>query len=192
VIASTFGPRDSYDTGAAWLVSTALAPTAGAYQAWAESFTTLFAAPLASFRVAQRVVDATDPLRVDLLVGESLDVATLLESFASTREGIVDYASLLHPVLLPGETYWITLSVAPTERGHYGWWWNDQHVSGEQHFQGDPNDQWLIAAAERGAFDVTVGPAVTSPEPATLALLATGLLALGAAQRERTRGRPTR
>lgn len=198
VVAGSFGPGDSYlplnvDS---WATGT----SGGVYSENAVGFQTSLGAS-AAFAQARVAFDYhasdADPLLVfRLLHGSDINSVTVLETglvvfpYVSQSSGltgelsaIVTWGSVLHPMLLPGETYW--LAVAPsTPTEPFGWQHNDQGEAGYQ-ARFDPAGAWTTSPLVAPVFEIAALDPFVAPEPATALLLAGGLVVLGLGARRR-------
>jgi hypothetical protein len=193
VTASTFGPTPGFTPDAGYFISNG----AGELQASvANPFVAAFGGSLASIRVATQPIfgGATGPIRVGLYSGADMNTATLLEDFlGSSPSGtgtIVTFLSALHPQIVASQQYFVAMWTDDTNGAYY---WNttsDARRMSDVWFRRGPTDPWAPSSADGGtlttanAFDVTVN-GTTAPEPATLALLGSGLLVIGGIVRRR-------
>src|SRR5439155_26879021 len=88
---------------------------------------------LAQFRFAANWFAGTNSVNVGFYVGSDLNTATLLESFtfsanAQATAQLFTAVSTVRPFLIPGNTYFIALSVGASTT--WGWQWNDQGRNG--------------------------------------------------------------
>jgi len=193
VFATTFGePGDTYQTstGTAW----AIGGTGDTGRA--AGFVVATAYDLTQVRVADNFFSAANTAANNTLtVGiwqnttNDMNGATLLEAFTFTTAVIATPAiftgtSILHPLILPGDFYFIseTVPIDPVASAVWGWQWNDQGALGfvVEHGGGS----WGPSTATTPttpAFEIS-GNAV--PEPA-VGWLAGGLCLLAFTQRRR-------
>jgi protocatechuate 3,4-dioxygenase beta subunit len=158
VLSSNLGLGDSFQTStaAAWTtggaskLSNAVAFTVPGSQTYR----------LAQFRFAADWLSGTNSAHVGLYAGSDLNTATLLESFtfsasAQATAELFTAVSTVRPLLLPGNTYFISLSVdGPSTT--WGWRWNDQGMTGYLARSGA--GAWVAASAVTPAFDVSATP----------------------------------
>jgi hypothetical protein len=156
---SNFGPGDTYQgsTGTAWAVGD------GGNGSNAVSFVnpSTTAVELREFRFAANWFSGINTLNVGFWGGSTdLNSATLLESFTFSANAfrvpqIFTAVSSVRPLLLPGQTYFITLSVPGAPTTIWGWQWNDQGQNGFlARFGTDP---WFAETVVTPVFDVS-GP----------------------------------
>jgi hypothetical protein len=161
-LVSNFGPGDSYQnsTGTGW----ATGDGGNSSNAVAFVNTSGTVSTLKQFRFAANWFAGINTLNVDFW-GDSddLNTASLLESFTFSADAfrvpqVFTAVSTLHPALLPGNTYFITLSVPGAPATDWGWQWNNQGQNGSwwARFGSDP---WFMeTTAVTPAFDVCVAP----------------------------------
>jgi hypothetical protein len=123
----------------------------------------------------------TGEATVSFLTGPDLSTATLLESWILTDWNfapppIFSFASLTASLLVPNDVYWLRIMNGPSAT--LGGQWEVSTVANGVWASDNLGVGWSSFPAEPApAYDVS---AVTvAPEPASLGLLATGLLGLG-------------
>jgi hypothetical protein len=168
VVASTFGPGDSYDHSSGWLVSP--------FQQISQGFTYTGGAGFFLSQIRLALLDAGgSPYSVSFLVGTDMNSAVSLESWSAAApggSGILSLSSALNPVFVNGSTYWVSADNA----GSGGWFLSNTGATGLMYKQGGPT--WnQCPTCTSSAYDVTAAT-VATPEPASLALFATGMLGL--------------
>lgn len=177
VVASTFGPADSYDTVSGWSISP--------IQSIAESF--VYSGPtgyaLSQLRVA--LFASASPFTVSFLTGSDMNAATMLESWSSFSAfpGIVRLSSSLAPELLTGQEYWVSVM----NNSSSGWYWSVQGSQSVMYTHGNATGPWLdCSTCTSETFDVTATAVTATPEPATMVFMVTGLFCvLATAHRRR-------
>jgi len=102
---------------------------------------------------------------------------------------VVVFNSALNPVLTAGTSYWL-VAAALDSTTIVEWDFNstgDTASGGNAAFNtsGSLTGPWLSAALTRSAFEIDGTPIAPVPEPATLLLFGSGLIALGARDRRR-------
>ncbi|TMJ02757.1 MAG: carboxypeptidase regulatory-like domain-containing protein, partial [Bacillati bacterium ANGP1] len=164
VLASDFGPGDTFQTstGTAWAIggsqsaSAAVAftiPPGQTYQ-------------LTQFRFAANWFAGANTLSVGFFVGSDLNTATLVESFTFSASAfqtpqLFTAVSVVRPLLLPGNTYFIALSVPGAPATQWGWQWNIVGAAG--YFARFGSGAWFAeTAATTPAFDVSGVPVTGS------------------------------
>ena len=191
VAVSTFGPGDSFRLDAPFHEIASIGPTGG-YRATSVSFFSGASGQLSTIRLAAFTTFDHQPLRVGLYGYPPNLPMVLLEEFLVTppaaNGSIVTLASVVHPLLAEDGFYELRLSAGPSAGlSAYSWNYTDQGIQGFMKVQDAPDGPWTdVPIALAPAYEVTV---TAAPEPASVALVATGLLALGGA---RTRARRAR
>ncbi|MBS0266085.1 MAG: PEP-CTERM sorting domain-containing protein [Planctomycetes bacterium] len=184
LIAGNFGPGDSYQTGGgnSWGVGYDFSVPPSYYSiavAFTNTSSTTYS--LDQFRFAANYYSGTNSLTATFYGGSSdLNSATLLESFTFSAPTPYDQyiyvaSSTVHPWLLPGETYFITLSVPQDSETLWGWQFNDQGQTGGWLTQIN-SDPWYELTYVTPVFDVHASPV---PEPSTLIMFSLLMVTLG-------------
>jgi len=166
VLTTTYGPNASFQlgTGTAW----AIGGPGNASAAVSYVNATATFVRLERFRFAANWFSGTSILNVGLWVGSSdLNSATLLESFVFTTTATQSPRTFTafsdtRPLISPGETIFITLSVPGAPGTIWGWHWNNQGQTGYLARFG--TDHWFVAPGQTPAFEI-LGTQV-SPVPA--------------------------
>lgn len=121
--------------------------------------------------------------------GAVLESFSIAGSALSWPYGLLTLSSVLHPLLHAGQTYWLT--ALPTAGFDGAWAWNNTGVMGNFNASDDGFQQWYSHPDNPANAMLIEGTPVTPPaavpEPSTLVLLGTGLIA--ACRRGLARGR---
>ena len=198
VVAGNLGPGNSYLHGVSnsWRTGYDGSQTPPLQFDNAVSFvyTGSLAAQVQQFSWVVNFYSGTDNISASWFSGANINTATFLgvsgvwpasfsnpgsEYFLTTGGGGL--------VLQPLQTYWIEFTLPVPSQGIWGLQTNDQGQTGywsRAWDLTDPNNPvdlgWTLQTGDTPAFEVrTVNPTTVTPEPATLALTATGLLFLG-------------
>ena len=179
VTASTFGPGDSFTPGPGYFISSG---DGEFFSSVANPFVATLGGALSQVRVAAYSFGVVgDGVRVGVYRGTDMNSAVLLEEFTATPPAgtgtILSFTSVLAPQIVAGDAYFVAM-IASTNEGIYVWNFNDQGITADMQFRGLPENGWSADASTAAAFDVTVRASAV-PEPATVALLAGGLLVVG-------------
>jgi hypothetical protein len=138
------------------------------------------------------------PVTVSLLHGTSIGTATLVESWtqsgaAASSDQIFSLTSLTDAALVHGDTYWFELSIAQAPPpNNYNWAWNLSSTTTGTVATYNGTSWTTTGSATDFAFDVKANAVGTlqsvTPEPATMSLMALGLVGIaGVRRRKRSR-----
>lgn len=194
IIFSNFGPGMTFNTSTGWNVSGA---NVFGGRVVAQSFSPLTGFTFSNAQLAIGIIDGPNLLQVVLMTssGALQQPDTIIETITLTNavspftpSGIVLANSTLHPVLNPGEQYWL-VAFAPNDTTFMAWNFsvNDSPqafslLNGSHSLTGP----WEFGSP-RGAFQVVGTPI---PEPATILLLGPALAVI-TLRRRRRRNRQT-
>ncbi len=191
VLYSTFGAGDAFDSHRIQYVGWGDAIPAGFEDRQvANRFTVGLGAEVTSYRVAVSHFSVGDPGQglLSLWSGNAAPT-TLVEPDIGFDIGrgnplIATIDSLVHPMLMPGEVYWLVLA-APESPELFRWYQSNQPVSPDWdlQFRDDIHD-WTSAGTMASAFDIN-GAGASAPEPGTALLAGGALLMAGLARRNR-------
>lgn len=176
----TFGAGNSYDIGGRFGVD----GSAG-FQAF--QFTPIASGTLDDVSVALgRRTFATTQTQFDLYDGTASALGILLESFVIPNTvtpglspgAVVTFSSILHPLLTPGQIYWLSYSEPDAADGSSSlWFFNDQGLTGTRLTSALP-----AATNVMPAFRINV----SVPVPSTILLMVLSIAALSwTAKRDR-------
>ena len=188
-IYTDLGPGDTYSTASFLTVSGGLSPGAYHYD-WAMAFTAPGDYTLDAIRLAVGLVSGTPAdLNVAFAANGGGLPGTILEAWTLGSIGPINgplttAASVLHPLLAAGATYWVLADAPVTSSAIFQW--NASLSAWGFHAMRYNEGSWTNSSETPfGAFDVQGTPAV--PEPATLVLLGSGAAALAWQRRRSSR-----
>jgi hypothetical protein len=172
-IYTTFGPGQSFDTTAGWVIGTG---SGFDQEEIAAEFVSSADYTLDSIDFAATYVSGSDGVTLEIAANNSGEPGAAIESFpfliSSTSATIYTADSLLHPALAAGTAYWVVLSADDPAQTDILW---NRSTTTEGFSSKSGAEPWLrqteLAAP---AFDVLATAAV--PEPATFSLLLGPLL----------------
>jgi hypothetical protein len=197
VLYTTFGTGDSYDSNFQFVGATAIIGGSSQNRQVANRFTVSSDAEVTGYRVAISHYDAPDPDGLLSLWSGDSAPGTLLEADIPFVTGlgaaeIAAVSSVVHPLLSPGNTYWLVLGAQAGEL--YRWYYAVAPVpaGSESQYREDSDLGWISSGADPSAFDPSAfevdGVVGGVPEPSTWLLLAS-VLGLTAMTRARWRAR---
>jgi hypothetical protein len=179
-----YGPEYTYLTNAAWAAS----PTIGGT---ANEFTASVTDPVTSvyLGVSQGNLLPT-AITVDLMTNNGGEPGTILEQYSFTNvfgtpdnpNPPLEVASVLHPVLTAGTSYWLAILPGTPTSPEALWYFNNQGYRSADALTTTNGGTWSQLGGGNsslaGAFEIFGGSSPT-PEPATITLLASGIFAAG-------------
>lgn len=189
IVYSDFGLAQAFDQITGVGISTKSFPTA-----WAASFVPTSTGALSQIDVPmyydlgffpdQPLLISVDSSNGTVPGGTVFESWTIQPNMLGTSPNYLQILSVLNPTLTAGTTYW--LEMASDSFNSYVWNLNNQGVVDRAFNTSGTLPGWGLQTGQiRQAFDVvdqdgSSGPAV--PEPGTIVLLASGLIAIAAAQ----------
>jgi hypothetical protein len=192
VLYTTFGTGDSYDSNFQFVGTTAIIGGSSQNRQVASRFTVSSDAEVTGYRVAISHYVAPDPDGLLSLWSGDSAPGTLLEADIpfDTGSGIPEIAvvsSVVHPLLSPGNTYWLVLGAQAGEL--YRWYYAVAPLpaGSELQYRDDSDPGWISLGTDSSAFEVD-GVVGGVPEPSAWLLLAS-VLGLTAMTRARWRAR---
>jgi hypothetical protein len=197
-IASTLAPDGSFDAFAGFSASAGPPFYDGFSIGLATPFTAAASGALGTIRVgAYQFVPWVSPatsVDLRLYAGASLAGATLLESFTFIPGGfpgsVTALTSALNPAITAGDAYWLAMTVTAGTLGNVSWNQSSDPAFHDYVYTLDGGTTWLPTNWHRPAYELTALASTTAPEPATLALVVTGLASLGGLRLRTRRGAP--
>jgi hypothetical protein len=185
-IYSTFGPGDSFNCclgytifGQQWVAIPFNYSGPGGEQ-------------LSALRVAATTA-GEGVVAISFLLGPSIGGAFVVESWSLpsglSAGQIYTLIALNQIVFTPGQTYWVMVGRNEITVPEAQWLLNDQGLTGRFAFSNNQGSTWNECSQcfLLPAFGVSSVPSAVVPEPATITLLATGLVGLGAFRRTHRR-----
>jgi hypothetical protein len=182
---STFGAGDSFDTSLSWIIGGVNGSdpfTQG------DQFVAAASGGITDIDIALVQISGSDDLTLTLRSDSAGTPGAIIETWIIDDALISETAGVVHvdadglTNLVAGTSYWLIASAPSTS--HYGWNLNDQGITGQHCFSVPSTSCDSIETETLGAFRIEVDGAVVS-EPATIALLALGLLGLGFSRRRK-------
>jgi hypothetical protein len=197
IVAGNLGPGNTYQHGVvnSWRTGFdgTLTPPQQFDNAVSFTYTGVQAAQVLDFSWVVNYFSGPDAISASWFSGPDISTATFMGVSGSWPASLATQGQELFLttggggiMLQPNQTYWLAFTTPLPSQSIWGLQQNDQGQTGYWSRSWDVTDPlnpvdggWFQETGATPAFQVRIIDAVTTPEPATLALTATGLLFLG-------------